>query len=494
MTLVRRAPSPEPPGGPPRHPVLLLLSVALICVTGGLAIWLTAAATNSAEQTHLRDRQELQDTLGGLGQQFLLFSLKEGLDYASTGTWNLRPDDPEDTARLQSFLSHAVLLNYGAAVVDLGRNVLTEYTAGPGLPPPSDPGYAPMVRSLLQAQPDVSSVMTVDGVHVVAMGVPITVGTVTKAIFVGYVRLDTSALETFVKKLHYGSTGRFYVSDSTGTVVVATDTGVIGKRFPYHRAFEGIVRGANGNYVDAGSHDLVAYSGFGVGGWGGAAVQSSAEFYGPLRSGRLRIELAIVAMLVLAAIVLLLFNHARQVARRRFDAQLAYQAAHDGLTGLYNHSVFYERLNQALTRARRLGTDLAVLYLDLDWFKPINDRFGHEAGDRVLADIAARLRGVTRSEDSVARMGGDEFAILAEDLSSPSAVVPLATRLVRELGTPVTVADDVGTVGVSIGIAYSRRGAGTPEAIIRDADLAMYRAKEAGGNRHEWSTRLESAG
>lgn len=471
-----------------RHLTPLLVSVVLIFMAGALAVGLTAQAAHKAESIHLQDRKSLQSTLGSLGQQYVLFSLKEGLDYASTGSWDLTPNDPADTARLQTFVTHAVLLNYGVALVDLGGHQLSAYTTGTaGLPPASDPGYAPMIKALLAQKPDVSSVMTVGGIHVVAMGVPVTVDGTTKAVFVGYVRLDTSALESYVRKLHNGQSGRSYVVDSTGTVVAATDPTDIGRRLPFSRAVSDIGHNRTEGFLDDHSNDVVSVASFGIGGWGGVTSQSGSEFYGALRSDNLRVELAILALLVIAGLIVLAFNHRRETARRRFQAQLAYQAAHDGLTGLFNRSVFHERLNQSLARARRISGDVAVLYLDLDLFKPVNDQQGHEAGDTILAAVAERLLGTVRVNDTVARMGGDEFAILLEDVSQREAVEGVARRIVADLGAPVALAGGPTSVGVSIGISYSSGGAGDAEAIVRDADLAMYRAKDAGGSRFEWA-------
>ncbi|HLX90015.1 MAG TPA: diguanylate cyclase [Acidimicrobiales bacterium] len=470
-----------------RHLLLLAASVLLICVTGALAIGLTVQASNKADAIHLQDRQSLQRTLGGLGKQYLLFSLKEGLDYASTGTWALTRGNSADTARLQTFVTHAVLLNYGAALVDLGAHELSSYSLGPGLPPVSDPGYQPMIRDLLARRPDVSSVMSVGSLHVVAMGVPVTVNGVVKAVFVGFVRLDTSPLETYVRALHYGHTGRTYVVDSTGTVVAATDPQLIGRPFGQPRAQSDIAHGRVSDYVDDSKQIVVADSTFGVSGWGGATLQSESEFFGPLNSGRLHVELGIVAVLVIAGVMVLVLNHRREVSRRRFQAQLAYQATHDGLTGLYNHSVFHERLEAALSRSQRNGLDVAVLYLDLDAFKPVNDQYGHEIGDKVLAEVAGRLRTVTRTEDVVSRMGGDEFAVLVEDVVSRPAVEALAERILEVVARPLTLPDGEAAIGASIGVADSRLG-GDAESIIRDADLAMYRAKDAGRGRYEWAT------
>lgn len=476
-----------------RHLAPLLLSVLLISLTGALAFGLTSQASSKAEAIHLQDRQSLQSTLGSLGQQYVLFSLKEGLDYASTGTWNLTPDNQADTARLQTFVTHAVLLNYGVALVDLGGHTLSTYAAGPGLPPISDPGYKPMITALLAQKPDVSSVMTIDGIHVVAMGVPVTVNGVTKAVFVGYVRLDTSALESYVKKLQFGRTGDAYVVDSTGTVVAATDPAQIGQRLPYARALTAVAHGHAASYSDHRSGNVVSVAPFGIGGWGGATAQSSGEFYGALRSGNLHVELGIVALLVVAGLLVLLLNHRREAARRRFQAQLAYQAAHDGLTGLYNRSVFHERLAQAQARARRRQSDVAVLYLDLDLFKPVNDQRGHEVGDAVLVAVGTRLCATVRAADTVSRMGGDEFAILLEDVHDPAEVEAVARRIVADLAAPVALAGGAESVGVSIGVAYSRGGAGDAEAVIRDADLAMYRAKDAGGSRYHMAASARTA-
>ena len=474
-----------------RHVLLLLASVLLICLTGALSIALTTQASDKAQTIHLQDRQDLQTTLGGLGKQYLLFSLKEALDYAGIGQWALTPGDTTDQGRLQTFVGHAVLNNYGAALVDTSGRLLTSYADGPGLPPITDPGYRPMVTALLAQRPDVSSVMTVGRLHVVAVGVPVTVDGKTKAIFVGFMRLDTSPLETYVRALHFGRTGADYVVDSSGVVAVATDPRKIGAHLVYGRALTDIAHGRDANYLDAGAHDVVTDSMFGIGGWGGATVQSAAEFYGPLQSGPLRVELAVVALLILAVLLVLLLNHKREAARRRFQAQLAYQAAHDGLTGLYNHSVFHGRLGEALSRGRRTGRDVAVLYLDLDAFKPVNDTFGHARGDQVLEEMARRLQAVTRAEDVVARMGGDEFAVLMEDLVSPAAVEALAQRIVDEMDRPFSIDGADGAVGVSVGIAYSRGGAGTAQGLIGQADLAMYVAKDCAGNHYRWAPVLD---
>jgi diguanylate cyclase (GGDEF)-like protein len=458
--------------------------VALILGGGVLAVALTTQATDRAESIHLQDRDENQATLGNLGKQYLLFSLKEGSDYVSTVSWSLHPGDPTDTARLRNFVQRAVLLNYGAALVDLTGTPLNVYTTGPGVPPPDDPGYAPMKEALLAGRPDVSSVMTVGHIKVVAMGVPIMVGGAPAAVFVGFVRLDTSALETYVRGLHYGATGEAYVVDSTGTVVAASNPAQIGTRYPQAAVTRAVSNDRSGDLVDTKTHTIATYAPFGLGGWGGVTLQSTDEVFGPLRSGSLRVELAIVALLIIASVVVMVLGHKRQSAQRRFQEELAHQAAHDGLTGLVNRAVFHERVEQGLARCRRNNRDLAVFYLDLDLFKNVNDRMGHQAGDKLLAVMADRLRVAVRLADTVGRMGGDEFAILLEDLHDPAPLAEMAERIVESVAEPIDLPDGDVSVATSIGISYSTNGNDQVEALIRDADLAMYRAKDAGGNRY----------
>jgi diguanylate cyclase (GGDEF)-like protein len=460
----------------------VLASVTLVLATGAFGIALSDHANTQAEGVLRADRTSLQTTLAGLGKQYVLFSLKEGLDYSSTGTWSLRPGAPADAARLHSFVDHAVLLNYAAALVNLQGQPLNAYAAGPGVPPPTDPGYGPMKRALLAGKPDVSSVMHVGSIPVVAMAVPITIGGQVRALFVGYVRLDRSALETYVEHLRYGKTGQTYVVDSTGIVVASTNPADIGHMMGQPRAIHDLRRGATGILDDGHSDSTVAFAPLDIGGWGGLITQNTGEFFGTLQSGHLLIELGIVGLLAVASAIILLMGYKRDAARRRYQEQLAHLAYHDGLTGLANRSLFHDRLSQALARAKRHTRTVAVLYLDLDAFKLVNDEQGHDAGDTVLVEVGRRLRNVVRAEDTVARMGGDEFAVVMEEVEGLPSVTALAARIVEELGEPMTVQDREVVVTASVGIAYSENGLTDVESLLRDADLAMYRAKAAGKN------------
>jgi diguanylate cyclase (GGDEF)-like protein len=163
-------------------------------------------------------------------------------------------------------------------------------------------------------------------------------------------------------------------------------------------------------------------------------------------------------------------------------SQMQHQAFHDALTGLPNRALFLDRLAHALARRRAAASPLAVLFLDLDRFKVVNDSLGHGAGDQILVAVAERLKSCLRPADTAARLGGDEFAILVEDMTRRTDAVEVAERLQQALRAPFEVADREVFVSASIGIASSGDGA---EDLLRDADAAMYRAKGEGKGRYQ---------
>jgi diguanylate cyclase (GGDEF)-like protein len=169
---------------------------------------------------------------------------------------------------------------------------------------------------------------------------------------------------------------------------------------------------------------------------------------------------------------------------KRLD-QLARQAFRDSLTSMPNRALFMDRLSHALTRTERRGEQLAVLFLDLDRFKVVNDSLGHSVGDQLLVGVSQRLAACLRPEDTIARLGGDEFAILLEDVKDDRAPTSVADRLTAELQQPFKVEGREVIITVSIGIAMSTAKRMTPEDILRDADLAMYHAKGKGKARYE---------
>jgi diguanylate cyclase (GGDEF)-like protein len=177
--------------------------------------------------------------------------------------------------------------------------------------------------------------------------------------------------------------------------------------------------------------------------------------------------------------------------RARFDAQraadrFAQSAGRDPLTGLPNRELFLDRLEHALARARRSSRRIAVIFLDLDDFKVVNDTHGHDVGDRLLTALTPRLAAALRPGDTIARFGGDEFVVLCEDLLDESDAVQIAGRIADACGEPITVGRYVQRVTVSAGVlVVAEPHTASAAAVLRDADAAMYRAKAVGKGRVE---------
>jgi diguanylate cyclase (GGDEF)-like protein/PAS domain S-box-containing protein len=171
--------------------------------------------------------------------------------------------------------------------------------------------------------------------------------------------------------------------------------------------------------------------------------------------------------------------------RKQAQLQLAHQALHDPLTGLPNRVLVAERLEQALARSAGTGSEVAVLFVDLDRFKVINDSRGHAAGDELLVIVAERLRRVVRTSDVVARFGGDEFVVVCEDRTAAFEASLVAERITEVLRDPILVDGQEIFLSASVGIAVAD-GAGSSDSLLRDADAAMYRAKERGRARSEF--------
>jgi diguanylate cyclase (GGDEF)-like protein/PAS domain S-box-containing protein len=178
----------------------------------------------------------------------------------------------------------------------------------------------------------------------------------------------------------------------------------------------------------------------------------------------------------------------------RADEDLTRRALTDPLTHLPNRALLHDRLSQALGRLSRETTRLAVMFLDIDRFKLVNDALGHDAGDRLLVAIATRLSEAVRATDTVARFGGDEFVIIAEDIIDLPTVMAFGERLVQAVAAPLQLDGRDVSASVSVGIAVTSDSAYNPGWLLRDADLAMYRAKDAGGGRYELNDRSAGQG
>lgn len=170
--------------------------------------------------------------------------------------------------------------------------------------------------------------------------------------------------------------------------------------------------------------------------------------------------------------------------RKAAEERIAYMARHDALTGLPNRTVFREVLEQRLAEVRRGRGQAALLCLDLDRFKTVNDTLGHPAGDDLLCQIAARLKATIRDSDVVARLGGDEFAIIVPHLDHPHQASKLAQRLIDAVGQPLDLGGHLVTVGMSVGIALAPMNGDISETLFKNADLALYRAKASARNTY----------
>ncbi|MEK9671995.1 MAG: diguanylate cyclase [Rhodospirillaceae bacterium] len=177
---------------------------------------------------------------------------------------------------------------------------------------------------------------------------------------------------------------------------------------------------------------------------------------------------------------------------RRQQAQIVYEASLDEVTGLPNRSLFLDRLGAALRQSARAKKQLAVLFIDLDGFKALNDTLGHEAGDLVLKQVGVRLSARVRASDTVARFGGDEFVVLLLEISNADDVGMVAKSIVDELSRPFLVRGDTAVIGASIGVAVYPRDGGDGDELIRRADNAMYDVKHSGKRGYRHASELTS--
>ena len=219
----------------------------------------------------------------------------------------------------------------------------------------------------------------------------------------------------------------------------------------------------------------------------GAALNSTCEFSALRRDGlEIPIELSVAPMNINGE--WWAFGVLRDISlRKQAEERVAWLARHDALTGLPNRTVFAEQVREAVAQAGRGAGPLAILYLDLDHFKDINDTLGHPVGDLLLQEVAGRLRRALRSVDKVARLGGDEFAILATQTDSGGAAA-LANKIIAAASFPFLLGDNKVRAAISVGIAQLDQQEETPESLMGKADLALYRAKAEGRNTFRFFT------
>ncbi len=192
---------------------------------------------------------------------------------------------------------------------------------------------------------------------------------------------------------------------------------------------------------------------------------------------------SVLAVAAIGAIVVVV------LVKKRPDGKLGYLAQYDHLTGLINRALFRDRLESALVRARRDGGLVTVMFIDIDGFKDVNDRFGHAVGDEMLRQIAARLVGCLRESDTVARLGGDEFTVILEDGKRVEDAGHVATKILKTIATPYSVGERELVVTASIGIAVYPVDGDSYEDLLKGADTAMYQSKAAGRNTYQYFTK-----
>jgi len=191
--------------------------------------------------------------------------------------------------------------------------------------------------------------------------------------------------------------------------------------------------------------------------------------------------MALSAIFLLAILALLAaLGRYGQAMRRLASVEIWQRANFDLVTGLPNRALLLDRLGRMLQHARRQGAEVVVLFIDLDLFKPVNDRFGHEFGDRLLVEVARRLEQLFRSEDTVARLGGDEFVVLMPAVTGKELAAQAARKVVERLSEPFDIDGQAVSISASVGVALFPQDADSPAALIAGADAAMYRAKNAG--------------
>lgn len=202
----------------------------------------------------------------------------------------------------------------------------------------------------------------------------------------------------------------------------------------------------------------------------------------------LRLISAITTILLVLIIVFLIYKLInRYTAELRAQKNiLDFQAHHDALTGLPNRILFSDRLEQAAEKAKRQGSEFALFFIDLDRFKQINDSLGHEFGDKVLKVISKKLEGVVRREDSISRLGGDEFTILVEDIKNEIDVSTLAQKILSSLSEPIIINEHTLYITTSIGVSIFPNDDTDPSNLLKYADAAMYKAKDEGRNNFQY--------
>jgi diguanylate cyclase (GGDEF)-like protein len=337
----------------------------------------------------------------------------------------------------------------------------------------------PEMRLALKGQVGISNVTVTATGPMVMVAIPFTAAGA-RRVWSSSVSLEQ--LTTFAKA--YLATalgvdgGRAFLIDSFDTVIASTDNERPGARFADHELARALHRAASGSVA---GHEYVS-SAVPSMPWRIAFTAPTGALFAPLTSTRRVAWQLFIAFVLATFCVVGLSAFALKSSER-----LAHERLHDGLTGLPNRMFFMERTERALAAVRAQGGHLATLFIDLDRFKPINDRFGHAAGDALLTAVATRLNESVRSGDLVSRFGGDEFLVLCSKLAGQHQGMEIAERIQLALARPFEIDGVALSISCSIGIAFysSNEEEIDAESLIGYADLAMYEAKRNGRARIE---------
>jgi diguanylate cyclase (GGDEF)-like protein len=454
-----------------RRLLTLVLPLALLATLAGLVVLAAQHSRQQAAAVRRADRVREQQNFASLTGQYLRFAERDLQSLSLSRAWSLRAGDPEDHAALAGYLHTTPVFGYATVLADLTGRPLSAVADGP-LPKTSDPAFAPLRRALFAGQPGVSSVLSVAGRPLVAVALPVMHAGVPAALLVGFADLRTWPLEVYARTLSLGAKANYWIVDPSGRVVVSSDGpdrvgGVAPAGIPLAG---GIGQHAGLVWSAAPTHQA---------GWIAATSQPANVFYGQLDEGRSWLFAALAALILAGAVALTVLDHRRRCAVDR----LAAEAVVDPLTGAGTRRMLDLRLPVAIARSRRAGTDLGLLFCDLDGFKGINDRLGHQIGDELLVAVSAALRATLREEDMLARVGGDEFVILVEGVTDDEHIRRLARRIVRELAEPIRIGARLVSLTVSVGAAILPADSPRHDELLTAADAVMYSAKR---NRTGW--------
>jgi diguanylate cyclase (GGDEF)-like protein/PAS domain S-box-containing protein len=580
-----------------RNWIAVLVSLLLLAAAGGVAIMVNRSALNAADTVHRADSTELGTNNATLTGQLQLLSAQELAEVLADHTPTMAKGGAADHALLVLAASKSATFQYGMLITDLDGNVLNASRAS-GVPASDDAGWAPMRKQFAGgSEVGFSSVMTVDGIPLAAVAVPILAGGVPVGFLIGLNQVAITSLQKYTVQLASGN-HRTDVVDSAGVVAASSLPDLVGGRTD-DAVLAQLSKGAGTRFVEyrSGSTSMIAIVVGGLpSGYSYVRTQTKSTFDGAVHRRSQTVNITLLVMLLIGVVGISVMGYRTQIQRRRaderfqalfqhapdivtvidregrmiftspssaailgfepgmltghsvfdmvhpdhqpamrekldalladpagvlrlqcrvraasghyrwfdftasnqmanpalngvvinardisenraFQERLAHEAGHDPLTGLPNRRRMQDALSSSLRR-----DPVAVLFVDLDGFKPVNDQYGHEAGDELLRQVAERLSGCIRAGDVLARVGGDEFVVLMPGSLAPNDVEAMANRVRMVVEMPFRIAGQHIKIGASVGV-HLAGPASDPDSALRAADHAMYEIKRAGGSR-----------